>query len=154
MSKTAVGLFQNPAVANRVVHDLQAKAFPSEHIRVVGEPIAINGSDASSTPRLDFEVGLDRELLGIGATQAEADAYIQGVRRGGVLVLARGSDEAVDNAAQVMNLHGAVQVEELVGVGASPSLAMNENAPDSFGDSSTQTGRISQPGDGARVFVW
>jgi hypothetical protein len=28
MSKTAVGLFENPGVADQVVHDLEASAFP------------------------------------------------------------------------------------------------------------------------------
>jgi hypothetical protein len=45
-----------------------------------------------SFPRLEFEVDLTRELTRIGATQAEAQAYVEGLRRGGALVpLIRGS---------------------------------------------------------------
>jgi hypothetical protein len=56
-----------------------------------------------STPRIDFEVNLNRELTAIGASDREADTCVQGVRRGGVLVLATGSNEQVDNAATIMN---------------------------------------------------
>lgn len=46
-----------------------------------------------SFPRLDFETELIRELTKIGATKAEAQAYVEGLRRGGALVFATGSDE-------------------------------------------------------------
>jgi len=38
MSRTAVGLFENPSVADQVVHDLEASAFPRGEIRILGEP--------------------------------------------------------------------------------------------------------------------
>ena len=68
-----------------------------------------------STPRIDFEVGFNRELTAIGASGREADAYVQVVRRGGVLVLATGSNEQVDNAATIMNRHDAMELAELTG---------------------------------------
>src|ERR1035441_5713219 len=37
------------------------------------------------------------------------------LRRGGVLVFATGLNEEVDNATQIMNRHGAIEVEELIG---------------------------------------
>jgi hypothetical protein len=62
MSKTTVGLFQNPSVANQVVQDLDASAFPRNEVRILGEPREMPGDGTMSTPRLDFEVGLNREL--------------------------------------------------------------------------------------------
>jgi hypothetical protein len=153
VSKTAVGLFENPGAANRVVHDLDVSAFPRNEIRILGEPRDMAATGVMSTPRTDFEVGLNRELKTFGATEREANAYVQGVRRGGVIVFATGSNEEVDNAAQVMNRHGAVEVEELIGREPGTGGMIDETVP-AIDDSSTQTGRISQTGGGARMFVW
>jgi hypothetical protein len=153
MSKTAVGLFEHTGVANQVVHDLDASAFPRDQIRILGEPRGMSSDGMMSTPRTDFEVGLDRELLAIGASEPEANAYVQGVRRGGILVFATGSNEEVDNAAKIMNSHDALEVEELVG-SAPDTGSMVEASMSHVRDSGPQTGRIRQSGGGARLFVW
>jgi hypothetical protein len=153
MSKTAVGLFENPGVADQVVHDLDASAFPRREIRTLGEPRDMGGTGITDTPHTDFEVGLDRELKTIGASEREANAYVQGVRRGGVLVFATGSNEQVDSAAEIMNRHGAVEVEELIGREPNTGSMIAENMA-AVHDPSVQTGRTRQPGCGARMFVW
>ena len=153
MSKTAVGLFENPGVADQVVQDLDARAFPRKEVRVLREPLGLAVADVSSTPHTDFEVGLDRELKAIGATEGEAKAYVQGVRRGGVLVFATGSNDEVDNAAEIMNRHCAIKVEELIGREPHNGSMIGGNVP-AVHDSSMQTGRVRQQGDGVRMFVW
>jgi len=153
MSKTAVGLFENPGVADQVVHDLDANAFPRDEIRILGEPRDMGDTGIMGTPHTDFEVGLNREIHAIGASDREANAYVQGVRRGGVLVFATGSNEDVDNAAEIMNRHGAIKVEELVGREPSDGSLPANYLPVAHGDS-LQTGRIRQSGDGVRMFVW
>ena len=153
MSKTAVGLFENPGVADQVVHDLDARAFPRNEIHILGEPREMSGDGVTSIPRTDFEVGLDRELKTIGASEREANAYVQGVRRGGVLVFATGSNEQVDSAAEIMNRHGAVEVEELIGREPNTGSMIDENMP-AIHDISPPTGRIRQSGGGARMFDW
>ena len=157
MSKTAVGLFEHAGVADQVVHDLDASAFPRNEIRILGEPRDMSVDGAMSTPRTDFQVGLDRELRAIGASDQEASAYVQGVRRGGVLVFATGSNEQVDNAAEIMNRHDAMKVEELVGSEPNTGSSMVGESGESAApvhDSFTQTGRTRQSGGGARMFVW
>jgi hypothetical protein len=153
MSKTAVGLFENPGVADAVVHDLDACAFPQNEIRVLSEPLDMAVAGVTSIPHVDFEVGLGRELQAIGANVQEANSYIQGVRHGRVLVFATGSNEDVDNAAEIMNRHGAIKVEELVGREPSDGSLPANYLPVAHGDS-LQTGRIRQSGDGVRMFVW
>jgi len=153
MSKTAVGLFEHSGAAEQVVHDLDATAFPRKEIRVVAEPLDMPVTGVMSFPRNDFEVGLARELMAIGATEPEASAYTQGVRRGGTLVFATGSNEDVSRAADIMNLHGAIGVEEVVGREPSSGGIIGGNAPHENA-SSTETGRIRQAGGGARMFVW
>ena len=70
MSKTAVGLFEHSGVAHEVVHDLRPSAFPRGEIRILGEPRDMSVNGAMSTPRIDFEVSLNRELQAIGANGA------------------------------------------------------------------------------------
>jgi len=153
MSKTAVGLFERPGVAEQVVHDLDATAFPRSEIRVLGEPRGMSGDGATSTPRIDFEVGLNKELAAIGASDREANAYVRGVRRGGVLVFATGSNEAVDYAVEIMNRHDATVLDELAGGQPELTSTVGQNMTPIL-EGALQTGRISQPGGGARMFVW
>lgn len=154
MSKTAVALFENSALAEQVARELEASAFPRNDIRILREPLDMDVSGAMSTPHADFELGLERELRGMGATVAEANAYAQGLRKGGVLVFATGSDQQVEQAAEIMNTRGAAEVEKLVGREPYKVLAAGEDTPFTT-DSSTQTGRIRDSGSGGvRVFVW
>ncbi len=153
MSKTAVGLFENPGLADQVVHDLEASGFPRNDVRILSEPRDMAVTGVMSTPRTDFEVGLDRELKTIGANEWEAKAYVQGVRRGGVLVFANGSDEKIEAAAEIMNRHSPMEVEELTGDEPHLLDTIGEGVPPVH-DSPVQTGRIRQRGGGARMFVW
>jgi hypothetical protein len=153
MSKTAVGLFEHPSVAEQVVHDLEVSGFPRNEIRVLVEPREMSSDGATSTPRTDFEVGLNKELTAIGASDREADAYVRGVRRGGVLVFATGHNEAVDHAAGIMNRHYAIELDEFIGSRPEVANAVGQNMTPVF-EGSLQTGRISQRGGGARMFVW
>ena len=93
MTKTAVGLFENPGSVDEVVRDLQASGFPRDDVRILGEPREMAGSGVLSIPNIDFEVDLIRELRTIGATETDAEAYVEGVRRGGVMVFATDSGE-------------------------------------------------------------
>ena len=105
-----------------------------------------------SFPRLDFEVDLMRALTRIGATKAEAQAYADGLRRGGALVLATGLDEKVKAAADVMNRHGAVEIEETSGPEPQlPSVVRESMIPTR--DGPVQAGRVREQG-GASFFVW
>jgi|SRR5580658_1790511 hypothetical protein len=160
MAKTAVGLFESQGLADQVVHDLAAGGFPRKEIRILREPLDMAVAEVTSIPHTDFEVGLDRELKAIGASEGEANAYVQQVRRGGVLVFATGSSQEVDNAAEIMNHHGPIKVEELIGcepsssrmTGQSLPLSRDANTPPAH--DTTQTGRVRQSGDGVRMFVW
>ena len=153
MAKTAVGLFENPSSVDEVVRDLKASGFPQKDVRVLGEPRDMAGSGVMSTPHTDFEVELTRELKTIGAAEADAEAYVRGVRRGGVMVFATGSGEQADAAAEIMNHHCAVEIEELsASVPHLPSTVGDDVATGR--DSSVQAGRVRSPGAGARLFVW
>jgi hypothetical protein len=103
-------------------------------------------SNVLSTPGNDFSLSLSRELVAIGASEPEAQAYVDAVRHGGTLVFATGSAEQVDGAAAIMNRHHATQVEELSG--AEPVLPGAE-----IRNVTTLVGQSHASG-GARIFTW
>ena len=153
MPKTTVGLFEDPGVVDDVVREIEALGLPRNEVRVLDEPHTFEVTGVMSFARLDFEVDLGRELTRIGATKAEAEAYIDGVRGGGALVLATGSDEKVEMAATIMNRRGAVDIEEASGPEPRLPNVVHANAG-SVPDGSVMAGRIRQPGGGACMFVW
>ncbi len=154
MAKTAVGLFENPGSVDELVRDLEASGFLRDDVRVLGEPREMPGSGLMSTPHSDFEVALVRDLKAFGVIEVDAEAYVQGVRRGGVMVFATASGEKANAATEIMNRHGAVEIEE---IGApQPHLPGTENHDGLAhgGHGSIQVGRFRSPGSGARLFVW
>jgi len=156
MAKTAVGLFERPRGVDDVVHQIEALGFPWNEVRTLAEPATFEVTGVMSFPRLDFEVELSRELARIGATKAEIQAYVEGLRRGGALVLATGSDEddKVDAAAEVMNKHGAIGLDEITGPEPHLPYAAHESMASLAAGSSVLAGRVRQPGGGACFFVW
>jgi hypothetical protein len=107
---------------------------------------------ALGIPNIDFEVSLNRDLRDIEASGPEAEAYVKGVRRGGVIVFANGSNERIDAATAIMNRHSPIEVEELTGDLDLPNTKGENVTP--TGDDSVQTGRVRQSSGGARVFTW
>jgi len=110
MARTAVGLFDNSELADEVARDLDTAGFLQKDIRVLSEPREMPGSGLMSTPHADFEVALTRDLTAFGILEADAEDYVQGVRRGGVMVFATGSGDKAQVATDIMNRHGAVEV--------------------------------------------
>ena len=158
MPKMAIGLFENPEVARQVRSDLENCGCTPKDIRIIAEPVALNDSDPNpgmSTPHTDFEEELVRQLTGMGVERSEALVYREGVRRGGVLVVATGPDSQVEAAAEAMNREGADRVEKGRGAGAFGSVAQHE-APAglSFNEEEVQAGRVRYGSGGARIFVW
>lgn len=153
MPKTTVGLFKDPGIVESVVREIEGLGFPRNEVRVVDEPQTFEVTGVMSFGRLDFEVDLMRELTRIGATKAETQAYIDGLRRGGALVFATGWDEKVDAAADIMNLHGAIEIEETSGPEPQlPHVVRDSGMPAT--ETAVMAGRIRQPGGGACLFVW
>ena len=153
MPKTAVGLFENPGLVDSVVREIEALGFPRKEVRTLAEPATFEVTGVMSFPRLDFEVDLARELTRIGATKAESQAYVEGLRRGGALVFATGSDEKVETAADIMNRRGAVEIEETSGPEPQLPGVVHENMTP-MRSSPVLAGRIREPGGGACMFVW
>ena len=154
MPKTAVGLFEKPEIVDDVMREIESLGIPRREVRTIEEPKTFEVTGVMSFARLDFEVDLIRELTRIGATKAEAQAHVTGLRRGGALVFATGSDEHVRAAAEIMDRHGAVQIEE--NSGAEPRLpgVVRAAGMAAAAETPVMTGRIRESGGGASLFVW
>ena len=153
MPKTVVGLFENARIVDDAVREIEALGFPRQEVRTMGEPANFDVTGVMSFPRLDFEVDLNRELTRIGATVPEARAYCDGLRRGGALAFATGSDEKVETAGNIMNRLGAVEVADLSGPEPQLHGVTHQNMTP-IRDGSVMAGRLRQPGGGACFFVW
>lgn len=155
MQKTAVGLFENPAAVDRVVRDIEALGFPRNEVRTLQEPESFDITGVMSFPRIDFEVDLIRALERIGASQPDAEAYLEGLRRGGALVFATSdsNDDKVDAAANAMSRNGAIEIEEITGPEPQLPHVSHQNMTPAR-DSPIVAGRIQQPGSGVAFFVW
>jgi hypothetical protein len=71
---------------------------------------------------------------------ADDEAYVQGVRRGGVMVFATGTGKNADQAAEIMNCRGAVEIEKISATRPElPNAEIGEETP--ARDPSTQIGR-------------
>ncbi|MDQ2950465.1 MAG: hypothetical protein M3Y27_31750 [Acidobacteriota bacterium] len=153
MPKTVVGLFENAQLVDDAVREIEALGFPVQEVRRLKEPAYFEVTGVMSFPRLDFEVDLGRELTRIGATKPEVRAYVEGLRRGGALAFATGSDEKVEAAGNIMNLHGAVDVEQVSGPEPQLPVVVHQSMTP-MRDTTVMVGRVREPGSGAQVFVW
>jgi hypothetical protein len=152
MPKTAVGLFQKAGEVDAAVREIEALGFPHYQVQTIGEPVDLTVTGLMSIPHAEFEAQVFRQLLRIGATKQQAERYLDGLKHHGVLLFATGPDEKVDAAAQVMNQHGAVDVEETAGPRPVVPRVHRDNLTPLRGMGS-QAGRVRSDG-GACFFVW
>jgi hypothetical protein len=69
------------------------------------------------------------------------------------MVFATGSGDKAEAATEIMNRHGAVEIEKISASRPElPNIDHGEEPP--VHDPSVQTGRIRSSGSGARLFVW
>jgi hypothetical protein len=59
--------------------------------------------------------GLVGGLVGLGIPEEDANRYAEGVRRGGYLVIVNSSDADADRAADILDRHDPIDVEERSG---------------------------------------
>jgi uncharacterized protein (TIGR02271 family) len=94
MAKTVIGLFQDLSKAQAVVQALVDDGVRREDIRTL-------------TSREGASVGT---LTALGAPEAEAQAYVDDVRRGGVLVLVDAPDDRADRIVALMGRYATADL--------------------------------------------
>lgn len=69
------------------------------------------------------------------------------------MVFATGAGDKAKAATEIMNRHGAVEIEKISA--SRPELPSADQGEElSVHDPSVQTGGFGSPGSGARLFVW
>ena len=100
MAKTVIGLFDDVTEAQNVVTDLVNSGFKREEVRSVAAATqGESGSDLS--PYTDLSI-----------PEPEARSYAEGVRRGGTLVSVQAAEDRADLAAEILERHGAVDIDQ------------------------------------------
>jgi uncharacterized protein (TIGR02271 family) len=107
MAKTVIGLFDDRREAQHIVQALVDDGFRREDIRTL-------------TSQEEASVGT---LTADGVPAAEAQAYADGVRRGGALVLVDAADDRADRAVAIMERAPTVDREARTAAGAVPDTA-------------------------------
>jgi uncharacterized protein (TIGR02271 family) len=122
MAKTVIGLFDDRREAQHIVQALVDDGFRREDIRTL-------------TSQEEASVGA---LSAHGVPEAEAQAYADGVRRGGALVLVDAADDRADRAVAIMERPPAVDRETRTGTDAA-------REPGRSGTRGVETGDVNIP---------
>jgi hypothetical protein len=152
MPKTAVGLFHDIKQAERVIREIEDIGFRRNHVQLSGEPLDLGKGGVTTIPGIEFEVPLTRELMRIGATKPEADAYVDGVRHNEVLVCATGPSDRADAAVKIMKRSYAISSQKLRS--AEPGLPSANLEITPLPGTSAHPGRVRSLDGNATVFTW
>jgi hypothetical protein len=118
--KTAVALFDDALAANAVAQELLDSGIgPDALSLVLSDAAARSAPPAQLSQELKGPLGsgpidiesLYNDLNRIGVPPGEAEAYAEGVRRGGNLVVVRAEDEPAERAGAILK-RGAVDVAD------------------------------------------
>jgi uncharacterized protein (TIGR02271 family) len=109
---TVVGLIESRSEAERVVHDLMSEGFPRDRIHVVAGEAEPEGTESGFRGLLVKLGLLESQRKNLGLPAEHLGYYSEGVRRGGYLVTVEADESKLDQAVDVLEDHGAVNIEE------------------------------------------
>jgi len=144
MARSVIGLFESRTAADEAVIELIDRGIPREAIRVLTTPPASKPVEGDAA-RLD---------LG-GVPEEEAEAYWEAMRRGLVVVAVPSADDRAPEVVEIMNRHGAVDLDKLISEWIASGWARPlARAAGRGGEGEQAPRRQFEPGGGARVFSW
>ncbi len=103
MASLVVGLFEHRTDAEAALNDLVNNNFEKSHIDLK-EQYSENSAHSLASVR--------RELEGEGVPEADAKLYEDGIRAGDTLEVAHVDDDRADEARDIMNRHGALDIHD------------------------------------------
>lgn len=113
MQQTALGLFDEPARAERAVQALASAGVPRERIVALSAAAEHVAALARSVGlRLAGEAELQPALEKLGVPPAQARLYARGLRQGGVVLLVRCGGRDPGLAWAVLRDSGALDLQE------------------------------------------
>ena len=161
---TIVGVFANEAAARTVVDDLAKAGFDRSNIHIstrdeVARQVGGGGAGLGGRPRPETTgggiTGWFHGLFGSDASQAEKERYAAAVNRGRCVVAVESTQAKIDQAAQIMERDGAVDVEEGERTGAAErrESAPNESRSVPVIEEEMQVGKRRILRGGVRVYT-
>ncbi len=103
MASLVVGLFEHSSDAEAALNDLVSSNFDKSHIDVK-EQYTENSQNSLAHLR--------REMEGEGVPESDSKLYEEGVRAGDTLEVAHVDDNRADEARDIMNRHGALDIHD------------------------------------------
>ena len=97
MASTVIGLFEERADAEAAMSDLKQAGFSGSDIEM---------KEAGSAS------GLDSDLKGHGVPDGDIKLFLEGVRAGDTLEIAHTSDDKADQAREIMDRNGALDIHD------------------------------------------
>jgi uncharacterized protein (TIGR02271 family) len=115
MENTVVGVFDSYAQAQNALNDLLASGFSRSEVQLSPESDTTATTAGTTTTARPASTGIGhffRSLFGMDEPE-EGDVYAEAVRRGScVLTVNAASEEQRDRAADIMNRHDPVNIDE------------------------------------------
>ena len=109
MPKHAItAIYDTREYANNAVLMLRQAGFPDADVSVSPEPAATGYADGMEPRTKGFWASLEEMFGG----SDDHHTYVEGVRRGGTLVVARVEEAGMDDAIDILERHGSVDLEE------------------------------------------
>lgn len=114
--KTIVALYDDAAPVERVLSELEDAGIPRSSFQIVGRPSSDHPLDQSGTGSAfgsDFGVAGSRvsSLTSLGVPEGDAQAYAEGVRRGGVLLVGRVAESSCGRALDIIERYDPIDPE-------------------------------------------
>jgi len=112
--RTVVGLFDSFDDAQGAVDELKQNGFDRSQIQIENE--AKGESSFRTTGEASYSVnGLSSHLVSAGLPMGDAESYVEGVRRGGTLVIVTAQDDMATKAYDILGRHETVDLDERMG---------------------------------------
>ena len=112
MTRTVIGVFDQPEGVDRAQSALHAAGFAERQIHVTGRP---GGSTVGATPNEEGVMSSVRsflaDLFSQPGNEPETSRYAEAMRRGWTLVKVEATAEQTDAAALALKQAGAVDIE-------------------------------------------
>ena len=113
MKTTVLGLFDKANDAQEVMNELKQKGIPQKNMSMIKDTRAVLAGSTGSGDR--EEGGLweqIKEFFGFGVSDREGNHYLEGLRRGGILVRVECDEQETDGITDVMERHDVVNIDE------------------------------------------
>jgi uncharacterized protein (TIGR02271 family) len=116
MATTLIGIFDDFTEAQAAVRELLQSGFKQKDVQLVRSDEGKGYATYSGTDKKGKSVGdkisdFFANLFGTDVDESERGIYAEAVRRGSTSVIVNATDEAVDQAADILNRHNAIDID-------------------------------------------